>query len=68
MGYKFLQAHTTWYRLEVTAEEFMEMFGASLILLAALQLRRRIRNRLSATSPLVQGTPVNAMPNYQAVS
>jgi len=41
LGYKLLQGHTDslWYKIEVTVEEFMEMFGASLILLSALKLR-----------------------------
>lgn len=43
LGYKLLQTGTFLYRLEVTAEEFMEMFGASVILWATLQLRRRLK-------------------------
>jgi len=41
LGYKLLQGHTDslWYKIEVTVEEFMEMLGASLILLSALKLR-----------------------------
>ncbi len=46
LGYKFLQTDSIWYRVEVTAEEFMEMFGGSVILLAALQLRRRVTIQL----------------------
>lgn len=36
VGYKFLQPNSIAYRVEVTAEEFLEMFGASLILRSAL--------------------------------
>jgi hypothetical protein len=43
LGYKLLQTGTFLYRLEVTVEEFMEMFGASMILLSSLQLRRRLK-------------------------
>ena len=68
LGYKFLDRNSIWYRVEVTAEEFMEMLGASFILLAALQLRCRIRSRLSATTTRVQPKKVQALPKYQAVS
>jgi hypothetical protein len=43
LGYKLLQTGMILYRCEVTAEEFMEMFGASLILLSGLHLRRRLK-------------------------
>ena len=68
LGYKFLDSNRIWYRVEVTAEEFMEMLGASLILLAALQLRRRIRSRLITTTTRVQPQQVQVLTNYQAVS
>lgn len=68
LGYKFLETNSIWYRVEVTAEEFMEMFGASFILLAALQLRRRLRTRLPATTRRLQREQVQALPKYQAVS
>ena len=40
LGYKLLNGQTDslWYKIEVTVEEFMEMFGASLVLFAALSL------------------------------
>lgn len=42
LGYKLLRGQTDslWYKIEVTVEEFMEMFGASLVLFSALSLRR----------------------------
>ena len=36
LGFKFLQLGSLVYKIEVTIEEFMEMFGASLIVYAAL--------------------------------
>ena len=36
LGYKFLQLGSLVYKIEVTIEEFMEMFGASLVVYAAL--------------------------------
>src|ERR1044072_6055848 len=36
LGYKFLQLGSVVYKVEVTIEEFMEMFGASLVVYAAL--------------------------------
>ncbi|HST22074.1 MAG TPA: hypothetical protein VLR90_13200 [Blastocatellia bacterium] len=36
LGYKFLQLGSLVYKVEVTIEEFMEMFGASLVVYAAL--------------------------------
>jgi len=41
LGYKVFQGHTDsiWYKVEVSIEEFMEMFGASVVLVAALKLR-----------------------------
>jgi len=41
LGYKLLAGNTQslWYKLEVSVEEFMEMFGASLLLLGSLKLR-----------------------------
>jgi len=68
LGYKFLDSNGIWYRVEVTAEEFMEMMGASFILLAALQLRRRIRSRLTVTTTRVQPKQVQVLTKYQAVS
>src|SRR4030095_2607313 len=68
LGYKFLDTNSIWYRVEVTAEEFMEMLGASFILLAALQLRRRMRSRLTVTTTRVQPQQVQVLTNYQAVS
>jgi len=42
LGYKLLRGQTDsmWYKIEVTVEEFMEMFGASLVLFSALSLSR----------------------------
>lgn len=44
LGYKLLNGDrsTLWYKLEVTAEEFLEMFGASLILFATLKLNQSL--------------------------
>ncbi|HXD32947.1 MAG TPA: hypothetical protein VN643_17615 [Pyrinomonadaceae bacterium] len=44
LGYKLLNGDRTtiWYKLEVTAEEFMEMFGVSLILFATLKLNQAL--------------------------
>ena len=36
LGYKFLELGSFVYKVEVTVEEFMEMFGASLVVYAAL--------------------------------
>jgi len=42
LGYKLFHgsSESVWYKLEVTVEEFMEMFGATLVLVSALNLRR----------------------------
>lgn len=40
IGYRYLQKGTFAYQVEVTAEEFLEMFGATLILRAALAFAR----------------------------
>ena len=42
LGYKLLQGNTEtlWYKIEVAVEEFMEMFGGSLVLVSALRMRR----------------------------
>lgn len=67
LGYKFLQTGTFLYKFEVTAEEFMEMFGGSLILLSALHLRRRLKTRASVVvTPGACQRP--SVPRYQAVS
>ena len=41
LGYKIFQCHTEsiWYKVEVTVEEFMEMLGATIVLVAALKIR-----------------------------
>ena len=41
LGYKLFQGHTEsiWYKVEVAVEEFMEMLGASLVLVSALKVR-----------------------------
>jgi hypothetical protein len=43
LGYKLFkgQTNSVWYKLEVTIEEFMEMFGATVVLVSALKLRFR---------------------------
>lgn len=42
VGYKIFQGHTEsiWYKVEVAVEELMEMFGGTLVLIAALEMRR----------------------------
>lgn len=66
IGYKLLSAGKPiiWYELEVTAEELMEMFGASLILTSTLVLKAcitaeqpaiSVTNLRSRTSPLHHG-------------
>jgi hypothetical protein len=44
LGYKLLSGkqNTLWYKLEVTVEEFLEMFGASIMLFATLWLNRSL--------------------------
>ncbi|HEV7397669.1 MAG TPA: hypothetical protein VGN86_14260 [Pyrinomonadaceae bacterium] len=44
LGYKLLggRNNTLWYKLEVTVEEFLEMFGASIMLFATLWLNRTL--------------------------
>ncbi|HJQ68249.1 MAG TPA: hypothetical protein VKA70_04725 [Blastocatellia bacterium] len=57
MGYEFIEKGTPLYRIEVCAEEFLEMLGASLILYTAISLveerlklgRREYLYRKSAT-------------------
>ena len=43
LGYKLLQGNTEtiWYKLEVTIEETMEMFGSTLVLVSTLMMRQR---------------------------
>lgn len=43
LGYKIFQGNTesVWYKVEVAVEEFMEMFGGSLVLISALRMRRQ---------------------------
>jgi hypothetical protein len=60
LGYKLLHGERTslWYKVEVTVEEFMEMFGASLILFATLKLNRRLAaKRARAESRTVHHAP-----------
>ena len=42
LGYKLFHGNSesVWYKVEVTIEEFMEMLGATLVLVSALNLRR----------------------------
>ena len=40
LGYRYLQKGSLAYELEVTGEEFLEMFGATLILRVALAFAR----------------------------
>jgi hypothetical protein len=68
IGYHIPPTHPILYRLEVTVEEFMEMFGASVILLAALQLRRRLANQSGATVRQRRVQSVASAAKYQAVS
>lgn len=68
LGYRIPTAtHPILYRIEVTVEEFMEMSGASVILFAALHLRRRLK---SHTRLLTMRRPVadQSLGSYQAVS
>jgi len=68
IGYHIPPTHPILYRLEVTVEEFMEMFGGSVILLAALQLRRRLANQSGATVRQRRVQSVASAAKYQAVS
>lgn len=68
IGYQIPPTHPILYRVEVTVEEFMEMFGASVILLAALQLRRRLAIQLSTTLRQPRLQRVRSAPEYRAVS
>jgi hypothetical protein len=58
LGYKLLAGNTEslWYKLEVSVEEFMEMFGASLVLLGSLKLRlcAKVELKDSAPAPTVK--------------
>ena len=67
LGYKFLQPGTFFYRFEVTAEEFMEMFGGSLILLSGLHLRRRLKAQSSVYTKQA-GLLHRSLERYRAVS
>jgi len=60
LGYKLFQGHTEsiLYKVEVSVEEFMEMFGATLVLAGALKLRLQktsvsvvVRSRTSGFRP-----------------
>ena len=56
LGYKLFHgsSESVWYKLEVTVEEFMEMFGATLVLVSALNLRRHKSGTLAfELSPVV---------------
>ena len=68
LGYKFLQPNTFWYKVEVTVEEFMEMFSGSVILLSALQLRKRLRLPLTTLARHKRAETLKTVPKYQAVS
>jgi len=59
LGYELLHGERTslWYKAEVTVEEFMEMLGASLILLSALQLKAALA---------AQGAPAKSQPRRSA--
>jgi hypothetical protein len=50
LGYKIFLGHTesVWYKVEVAVEELMEMFGGTLVLIAALEMRR---SKVSFRSP-----------------
>src|SRR4029079_10563325 len=43
LGYKIFHGHTEsiWYKVEVSVEEFMEMLGATVVLVSALKMRRQ---------------------------
>jgi hypothetical protein len=68
VGYQIPPTHPILYRVEVTVEEFMEMFGASVILLAALQLRRRLAIQRLITLRQPRLPRVRTTPEYRAVS
>lgn len=57
LGYKIFHGQTAsiWYKVEVTVEESMEMFGATVVLLSALRLRlqRAPWSRLATGVPSV---------------
>ena len=68
IGYQIPPTHPILYRVEVTVEEFMEMFGGSVILLAALQLRRRLGIQRLTTLRQPRLPRVSTAPEYRAVS
>jgi len=68
VGYQIPPTHPILYRVEVTVEEFMEMFGGSVILLAALQLRRRLAIQRLTTLRQPRLPRVRTTPEYRAVS
>jgi len=68
IGYQIPPTNPILYRVEVTVEEFMEMFGASVILLAALQLRRRLAIQRLTTLRQPRLPRVRTAPEYRAVS
>src|SRR4029453_6872363 len=68
VGYQIPPTHPILYRVEVTVEEFMEMFGASVILLDGLQLRRRLGLQRVTTLRQPQLSRVRTAPEYRAVS
>jgi hypothetical protein len=68
IGYRIPPTHPILYRVEVTVEEFMEMFGGSVILLGVLQLRRRLASQLLTTFRQPRRQRVGSTPEYRAVS
>ena len=68
IGYHIPPTHPILYRVEVTMEEFMEMFGASVILMSALQLRRRLAIYVATVMKQRRVQTVATPAKYQAVS
>lgn len=68
IGYQIPPTHPILYRVEVSVEEFMEMFGGSVILLAALHLRRRLAKQFLTTLREPRLQRVRSAPEYRAVS
>jgi len=62
LGYKWFQGNSDsiWYKVEVTVEEFMEMFGASIVLCSALKLRfQKGKSKVDANSRLDKPLTLN---------
>jgi hypothetical protein len=67
LGYRIPATRPILYRVEVTIEEFMEMSGASVILLSVLHLRRRLKTQTRLLT-MRRRIPDQSLGSYQAVS